>query len=150
MQKFSSDGMFGSLAASMRRFGGVQQDVQHEAICRRCGECCREKVIINGRAILTDIYCPALDVETKVCRIYPQRLILLEKLTGRRCVLIATAFTKQEAPSHCSYSLPAYSGLVFDRALLEQIPPNYYAELVKTVAEDRKKIDAWLQKYRRR
>lgn len=45
-----------------------------EAICRKCGKCCYEKVDLGGGVIqYTDVPCEHLDTETKLCRVYDRR-----------------------------------------------------------------------------
>ena len=46
---------------------------QHEALCRRCGRCCYEKLIIDGCVFTTDTPCEYLDTLTNLCTIYPRR-----------------------------------------------------------------------------
>jgi len=46
---------------------------QWDAICRRCGRCCYEKVDFQGRVYYTEIPCEYLDLQTRQCRVYPQR-----------------------------------------------------------------------------
>jgi uncharacterized cysteine cluster protein YcgN (CxxCxxCC family) len=46
-----------------------------EDICRRCGGCCFEKSIDDkGRVHTTTVPCRFLDVHSRACRIYHQRL----------------------------------------------------------------------------
>ncbi|SHI43296.1 hypothetical protein SAMN02745165_00026 [Malonomonas rubra DSM 5091] len=51
-------------------------DNQHwEQICQRCGECCFEKKIDKkGTVLTTSVPCRFLDIHTRNCRIYHQRL----------------------------------------------------------------------------
>lgn len=44
-----------------------------EAICRRCGRCCYEKLDYRGRIYYTRTPCPHLDTASNRCRIYAQR-----------------------------------------------------------------------------
>lgn len=45
-----------------------------EAICRRCGKCCYEKVDLGGGIIrYTDEPCAYLDTESKLCKVYHNR-----------------------------------------------------------------------------
>lgn len=46
---------------------------RHEALCRRCGVCCHEKVRFGEQVVITDIPCPFLDPENNLCRVYPER-----------------------------------------------------------------------------
>ncbi|MEZ4598943.1 MAG: hypothetical protein R2940_04020 [Syntrophotaleaceae bacterium] len=44
-----------------------------ESICRRCGRCCYEKIEFEGEIYYTDIPCEKLDLETRMCTVYPER-----------------------------------------------------------------------------
>lgn len=45
-----------------------------EAICRKCGKCCYEKVDLGGGIIrYTDEPCAHLDTESKLCKVYHNR-----------------------------------------------------------------------------
>ncbi|MEW6140239.1 MAG: YkgJ family cysteine cluster protein [Thermodesulfobacteriota bacterium] len=47
---------------------------QWEAICRKCGKCCYEKVDLGGGVIhYTDEPCIHLDTETRLCKVYDRR-----------------------------------------------------------------------------
>lgn len=50
-----------------------QDHIQWEAICKRCGRCCFEKIEYRGRIYLTDIPCEYLDLATMECTVYGQR-----------------------------------------------------------------------------
>lgn len=44
-----------------------------EALCRRCGRCCFEKIEYADKIYLTDIPCEYLDLKTRECTVYEQR-----------------------------------------------------------------------------
>ena len=44
-----------------------------EALCRRCGRCCTEKVDIDGAIYLTRHYCRFLNKATLLCDVYEHR-----------------------------------------------------------------------------
>lgn len=45
-----------------------------EAICRKCGKCCYEKVDLGGGVIrYLDEPCEHLDLETRLCKVYEKR-----------------------------------------------------------------------------
>ena len=47
---------------------------QWEAICKRCGKCCYEKVDLGAGVIrYTDEPCVHLDTETNLCKVYNNR-----------------------------------------------------------------------------
>jgi uncharacterized cysteine cluster protein YcgN (CxxCxxCC family) len=48
-------------------------DAAWEALCRRCGKCCTEKVDIDGAIYLTRFVCRFLDKVTKQCLVYEDR-----------------------------------------------------------------------------
>ncbi|PLX96641.1 MAG: hypothetical protein C0622_14325 [Desulfuromonas sp.] len=50
-----------------------------EELCRRCGECCFEKKIdAKGVIHTTAVPCRFLDIHSRSCRVYEQRLQLEE------------------------------------------------------------------------
>ncbi len=58
----------------MRKISGSAED-QWEAICLRCGDCCFEKIIdTSGKVHTTPIPCRFLDIHSRSCQIYHQRL----------------------------------------------------------------------------
>lgn len=70
----------------------------HEALCRRCGLCCHEKVRFGDLVVITDIPCEFLDEATNLCTVYPERLT-----KQPRC---STAEDSREAgalPGDCPY-----------------------------------------------
>ena len=46
-----------------------------EALCRRCGICCHQKVRFGEIVVITDVPCEFLDTETNTCTVYPERFI---------------------------------------------------------------------------
>ena len=60
----SLDGMQGTIRPGTRRW---------EAICRRCGRCCYEKIDYQGEVYYTDTPCAMLDPATRLCRVYAER-----------------------------------------------------------------------------
>lgn len=44
-----------------------------EALCRKCGKCCTEKVDINDRIYMSKKYCRFLDKKTMQCSVYEDR-----------------------------------------------------------------------------
>jgi len=72
-----------------------------EDICLRCGECCFEKKIDKkGTIHTTSVPCRFLDIHTRNCRIYHQRLIAEEdciKLTSENLPDLAWL------PENCAY-----------------------------------------------
>lgn len=70
-----------------------------EALCRRCGRCCHEKIEFEGVIYYTDLPCEFLDRTTRLCRVYPER-------TRRRkgCIkLTPAAVVKGFLPADCPY-----------------------------------------------
>lgn len=71
---------------------------QLEAICRRCGRCCRQKVRFGDTVVITDIPCQYLDLETNTCTVYPQRLF-----KQPLCSSIDVAIANGAQPNDCPY-----------------------------------------------
>jgi len=75
--------------------------------CLRCGRCCFEKIEHEDRIYYTDVPCEHLDLETRLCRIFYDRLQLkpecmpLDEETLERGIL----------PQDCPYvaGRPAYN-----------------------------------------
>lgn len=76
----------------------------HEAVCTRCGECCRVKVVRGRSLFVLPFYCPAMDVKTKTCRIYSDRHRILLKALGEVCQTHERAMIYGDYPSHCTYA----------------------------------------------
>ncbi|MCX5862566.1 MAG: YkgJ family cysteine cluster protein [Desulfomonile sp.] len=52
----------------------LMDQAQWDAICRKCGQCCYEKLDLGGGLIrYTDQPCVHLDTETKLCKVYEKR-----------------------------------------------------------------------------
>ena len=47
--------------------------VEWESRCRRCGQCCFEKVEHDGRVYYSNTPCDRFDLQTRTCSIYPRR-----------------------------------------------------------------------------
>jgi uncharacterized cysteine cluster protein YcgN (CxxCxxCC family) len=44
-----------------------------EALCRRCGKCCAEKVEVDGKIYITRKMCRFLNTESRQCTVYKDR-----------------------------------------------------------------------------
>jgi len=81
----------------INRFTNCQSE--WEALCRRCGRCCYEKIDFHGVIYYTDLPCEYLDLETRLCRVYPTR-----QKVRKGCVkLTRTALDKGFLPGDCPY-----------------------------------------------
>lgn len=69
-----------------------------EAICRRCGRCCRQKVRFGDVVVITDVPCEFLDPKTNACTVYPQRLF-----KQPLCSAIDVAISNGAQPDDCPY-----------------------------------------------
>jgi uncharacterized cysteine cluster protein YcgN (CxxCxxCC family) len=72
-----------------------------EKICQRCGECCFEKKIgANGAILTTRVPCRFLDIHSRICRIYPQRLT-----TEEDCIRLTPDNVRELdwLPESCAY-----------------------------------------------
>lgn len=43
-------------------------------MCARCGRCCYEKLDFQGNIYYTQLPCRHLDLDTRLCRVYPDRV----------------------------------------------------------------------------
>jgi uncharacterized cysteine cluster protein YcgN (CxxCxxCC family) len=71
-----------------------------ESLCNRCGCCCYEKIELVEGVILYGEPCRYLDTESRLCKIYPERMRInpaciqmTEEIIGRLYWL----------PPHCGY-----------------------------------------------
>ncbi len=81
-------------------------DSSHEAKCRRCGECCRDKFLIDGRMFFAaEGYCRYLDPKTKLCTIYERRHEI-----NPQCLSVEDGVKLGVFPQDCPYvkDLPDY------------------------------------------
>jgi len=78
---------------------------QHEALCRRCGRCCYEKLIIDDCVFTTETPCKYLDTRTNLCTIYPRR----HKINPQ-CLTVEQGIRYGVFPADCPYvkDLPHY------------------------------------------
>lgn len=70
----------------------------HEALCRRCGVCCHEKVRFGEQVVITDIPCPFLDTETNTCTVYAERFT-----KQPRCSSAEDSAKANSLPGDCPY-----------------------------------------------
>jgi len=67
--------------------------------CARCGLCCYEKFYLDDeRILITDVPCEHLDVETRLCRIFPER-----RARNPRCLSAQDARALGVLPASCPY-----------------------------------------------
>jgi len=70
-----------------------------DSICRRCGQCCYEKIDFEGNIYYTELPCEFLDLATKTCRVYAERDV---KRPG--CVRLTSETVKKGfLPADCPY-----------------------------------------------
>lgn len=124
---------------------------KHEALCRKCAECCRHKVILDNKyAIMLDIYCPALDPVTKLCMIYDIRHTPkgFELLGNRPCYTPEQAMKVDIFPTACPYTPRGYKGCHFSQNLVDKFKrgyPDIYGKMRFEVEVRRKVIRNYLK-----
>ena len=122
-----------------------QKRDSHESLCRKCSECCRVRIIWNGQGVLLDIYCPALNQETKLCRIYPWRHdnLAFVLMGGHPCLSTDQALSLRYLPDDCPYVLEeGYKGTRFDEGRLAEFRQKHLYDYMEIVRETRKHRDA--------
>jgi len=75
----------------------------HEAKCNNCGECCKEKIIKEGKVYVTDNYCPAYDISNKRCSIYATRLTEAKQRFNVNCCTVEESIASGQHPKNCPY-----------------------------------------------
>lgn len=76
-----------------------------EALCRRCGKCCAEKVIVEDRLYVTRKFCRFLDLKSRGCTVYPNRF-----RAEPECVSTFEGLKTLIFPADCPYTkgIPDY------------------------------------------
>ena len=69
-----------------------------EDLCRKCGRCCRVKLIAEDEVFVLPETCPHLDPETKLCRVYARR-----HRVNPQCADVRTGITARVFPEDCPY-----------------------------------------------
>jgi len=69
-----------------------------EAICRRCGRCCYEKIDYRGKIFYTTKPCCYLDTGSKLCRVYQRREQLQTDCVRLTPELVAAGILPQDCP----------------------------------------------------
>lgn len=87
----------------MKRKNAAHKDSERElaareALCRRCGMCCHEKVRFGEQVVITDIPCQYLDPKTNLCTVYPERLT-----KQPRCSSAEDSLKANSLPEDCPY-----------------------------------------------
>jgi hypothetical protein len=76
-----------------------------EAVCRRCGQCCHAKIIVEGEVIYSPFPCRYLDEQTRLCTVYERRFE-----ANPDCLTVDEAIRLGALPADCPYvrDLPDY------------------------------------------
>jgi len=82
----------------MSRKPRTDTDESDEDLCRRCGQCCYAKVIIDDEVYYTDIPCERLDTKTNLCKVYDRRF----ELEGD-CLTVEEGIRLGVFPADCPY-----------------------------------------------
>lgn len=75
------------------------------SLCRRCGKCCCQKMLVDNQVVHLPIYCDHYDPETRLCTIYDRRHEL-----NARCLTVEEGIHYGVFPGDCPYvsDLPGY------------------------------------------
>lgn len=71
---------------------------RHESLCRRCGQCCYEKVLVDGVIFTTTRPCRYYNTTSGLCRVYEKRF---EKNPG--CLSVEQGTEYGVFPADCPY-----------------------------------------------
>ena len=91
------------------------EHIQHESVCTNCGECCKTKVIQEGKVVELDEWCPAYNKETHLCTIYETRHVDAMKLYGVRCESVDVSILEKTHPESCPYAPPNYKCIITNK-----------------------------------
>jgi uncharacterized cysteine cluster protein YcgN (CxxCxxCC family) len=105
-------------------------DADREALCRRCGACCHEKVRFGGQVVITDIACEFLDAKTNLCTVYPERF-----QRQPRCSSADRSAEVNGLPGDCPY----VAGRVGYRAPVHLADHPEYERAINTLYPERAK-----------
>jgi hypothetical protein len=78
--------------------GRPAADPHDDDLCRRCGRCCCRKFILGGRVYFTPFFCPHLNIETRLCRVYAHR-----HRVNPECIPVAKGLERGVFPADCPY-----------------------------------------------
>lgn len=70
-----------------------------EELCRRCGRCCYEKIEFKGEVYYTSTPCEWLDLQSRLCAVYPNR----QKVRPGCVKLTPRVIAKGILPADCPY-----------------------------------------------
>jgi len=93
----------------------AESSPEREALCRRCGRCCYEKIVVGGHVFTTRTPCPYLDTASNLCRVYARR-----HEVNPRCLTVEQGIAWGVFPADCPYVkdledyLPAEEGWLDD------------------------------------
>ncbi|MCD8140572.1 MAG: hypothetical protein LUE17_12490 [Planctomycetaceae bacterium] len=123
----------------------------HEALCRRCGVCCHQKVRFGDVVVITDVPCEFLDTATNACTVYPERFIR-QPLCSSADVSAATGTLPDDCPyvagrsdyvaplrleDHPEYE-PGVNALFPERLAGMKKPPTSAAKCSRSMQRQRK------------
>ena len=133
--------------SKVQSFNSIREDWKHDDLCRKCGECCRLKLRIDEKVVALPFFCPALDAETRKCRIYYNRFEVLPRLVGRQCQTARQARENGDLPLVCAYvDAATYDGWRFSAQ--NGVDAARLAAIEAQNKEERIKISAYLDSQR--
>jgi hypothetical protein len=112
---------------TFREGEGVERDAgqveeRREGICRRCGRCCYQKLLLGDIVVYTNVPCPHLDLETKLCTVYERR-----HEVNPDCLGVEDGLRRGVFRADCPYAegVPGY------RPPIEDPSPSLLAEILE-------------------
>ena len=116
--------------------------------CKQCGECCRKKLLVGKEKVILNIYCAALDLDTKKCMMYPWRHTASGRAMrgGHACLKIWQMLWRGVCPRSCAYVKWYHRAWVFDPAQLRFVTPAEWATFLAQAANLRRIIKEFVEK----
>ncbi|MHC4917355.1 MAG: CxxCxxCC domain-containing protein [Planctomycetota bacterium] len=111
----------------MNAGGRPAADPFADELCEKCGRCCCRKFILAGRVYFTPFYCPHLNLETRLCRVYAHR-----REVNPECIPVRVGLHRGVFPADCPY----VAGIEDYRAPVEDLDFFGLGELAREVARE--------------
>ncbi|HOX06764.1 MAG TPA: hypothetical protein PK280_10195 [Planctomycetota bacterium] len=111
-----------------------------EDLCRRCGRCCCRKFVIRDIVYHTPFFCPHLNPETRLCRVYEHRFEV-----NPQCLSVNLGLARGVFPADCPYT----AGSEDYRAPVEHLDFFGLGKLARQIAEELEVSEEEFERVRR-
>lgn len=81
----------------LKKLAGMGKE-EWEKICCRCGRCCYEKLDVRGTIYYTSLACDQFDPQTKLCKVYDNRVQVRPDCMQLTPHVVAAGFLPEDCP----------------------------------------------------